>query len=145
MARKPRDHAAEYAAAKRRATRAGYTSQREYKKVRKELNLPPRTMPVPKRVLELNPITRLRRESQKWSDEHSHRYNSRYRKTLTDAEVEAYHAAFPGQADLIAAGLDGEQLDREIRRRIHHYLVNVAKLVKWTDWDTNPSTVPLRR
>ena len=140
MARKPRDHAAEYAAAKRRATRAGYKSEREYKKVRKELNLPPRTMPVPKRVLELNPVTRLRRESQKWSDEHSHRYNSRYRKTLTDAEVEAYHAAF-----VEPLALAGEQLDREKRKRIHHYLVNVAKLVKWTDWDTNPSTVPLRR
>ena len=142
MARKPRDYKAEYATAKRHATRAGYKSEREYKRVRKELNLPPRTSPVPKRVLELNPITRLRRESQKWSDEHSHRYNSRYRKTMTDAEVEAYHAAFPGQYDI---PLDGEALDREVRRRIHHYLVNVAKLVKWTDWDTNPSTVPLRR
>lgn len=138
MARKARDHKAEYAAAKRRATRAGYQSQREYKRVRKELNLPPRAMPVPKRVLELNPITRLRRESQQWSDEHSHRYNSRYRKTLTDDQVERYHAAFVEDIPL-----EGERLDREKRRRIHRYLV--PDLVKPIEWDTNPSTVPLRR
>jgi len=138
--RKARDYKAEYAAEKLRATRAGYKSQREYKRVRKELNLPPRTMPVPKRVLELNPITRIRRENQRWSDEHSRRFNSRYQRTFTDDQAERYHAAFTDQENI---PLEGEQLDREIRRRIHRFLV--PDRIKPWEWDTNPSTVPLRR
>lgn len=133
MARKTRDYKAEYAAAKRRATRAGYKSEREYKRVRKELALPPRTMPVPKRILEANPITALRRQSQAWSDAHSKRKNSRYRPSMPDAQVVKYHAAF----------VEADISDAAKVARIKRYLV--PDLMTEDEYDVNPSTVPLRR
>lgn len=107
MARKRRDYKAEYAASKERATRAGYKSVSEYRSVRKALRLPPRTSPVPKRILEAQPgntvsgatananrMARLRRASRAWSDAHSKVANSRYSPRFSDAQVERYYAAF---------------------------------------------------
>jgi len=133
MARKQRDYKAEYRAAKLRATRAGYKSEREYKRVRRELALPRRAMPVPKRILQANPVVARRRESQRWSDEHSRRRNSRYSPSMSDADAERYWLAF------VEPGI----VDSEKHRRLKAFLVPLR--VAPDDWDTNPSTVPLRR
>jgi len=116
MARK-RDHKAEYAAAKRRAKAAGYKSQREYKTVRKTLSLPPRAMPVPKPIYETSYPWK-RAESKRWSKEHSRRYTSKYRDSLTDEQVEMYWRAYVEEFD--ESGKVGATAKR---KRIHDYLV----------------------
>lgn len=133
MARKQRDYKAEYAAAKQRAARAGYKSEREYKQVRRELNLPRRASPVPKRILATNPILARRRESQRWSDRHSHKDRSRYSRTFTDAEVERYWRAY----------VEEDIRDPEKSARIKAWLV--PKWMTDDEYLTNPSTIPLRR
>lgn len=130
--RKPRDYKAEYAATVARARAAGYKSEREYKKVRRELNLPPRTMPVPKRVLELNPLTRIRRENQAWSDAHSLRSNSKYHREFTDDQAERYHRAF----------VEDIPDTPEKLKRIHDF--EVPFLMSELEWLMNPSTTPIR-
>ena|SRR6266540_3888185 len=129
MARKARDYKAEYRAAKLRATRAGYKSEREYKRVRRELALPPRTMPVPKRILETNPIVARRRESQRWSDAHSHKDTSRYSPSLTDRQAELYHAAYVAPYGKRMS--DAKRLDL-----IHDYLV--PDWMSQDEWDASP-------
>ncbi len=99
MPRKQRDYKAEYAKAKAKANASGYKSEREYKRARKTLRLPPRTSPVPKRVYErlnaTDPIlSRLRRESQAWSDAHSKSGRSKYDHRMSDDKLRLYHLAF---------------------------------------------------
>lgn len=103
MARKQRDYKAEYARAKARATRAGYKSERQYKAVRKTLQLPRNAPVIPAWVAApdvtatataTGGIGRLRRESREWSQKHSKVANSRYRASMTDEQVERYHRAF---------------------------------------------------
>lgn len=131
MARRKRDYKAEYAASKRRATNAGYKSEREYRRVRKQLNLPPRTSPVPKRIIRnvrpeainsgrtSSELSRLRREAKQWSDTHSLRKTSKYRDSMSDEEVRRYHRAF---VQPVNEGSRRERA-RERRRRIQEWLV----------------------
>lgn len=142
MARKKRDYKTEYAAAKRRAQAAGYKSQREYKAVRKSLSLPPRTSPVPKRVIESQRVgvtsaandysrrmSRLRREARSWSDKHSHIARSRYTPSMSDEQVSDYHNAYVERP----TGLSRRKAALEKRRRIHHYLSRWFNLTP--EWD----------
>lgn len=140
-----RDYKAEYATRKARAQRAGYTGVREYSRTRKQLALPRNTSPVPKRILAAEGssprIARLRREAAQWSREHSRRAHSRYFSTLTDAQAERYWLAF---VDENIPGRSAAERDFEKRIRIKRYLVPDF-LPGEKEWETNPSTVPLRR
>jgi hypothetical protein len=137
MARKKRDYKAEYAAAKRRATRAGYKSEREYKTTRKLAQLPPRTSLVPKRIFAGNDPA-LRQEAREWSAIHSRRPNSKYRENMSDDQVRRYHKAFVEPLDEVDSATTREKL-----KRIKAFMV--PEIVKDDEWATNPSTVPLRR
>lgn len=133
MARKRRDYKAEYRASKERATRAGYSGVSEYRAVRKALRLPPRTSPIPKRILESESpgfsvsatsisahIAHLRREDKKWSDAHSRVPNSRYSPNFTPDQVERYYAAY---VDDDIPGRNRKERAREKLRRLHDFLV----------------------
>jgi len=135
VARKQRDYKAEYAAAKARATRAGYKSEREYKRVRKELKLPPRTSPVPKRIVEnVKPgitadMSQMRRECQRWSDGHSRVDNSKYRPTMTNDQVRRYHKAFVEKPK----GKTRKERSRNKYDAIHDYIV--PDLMDEQEWE----------
>jgi hypothetical protein len=133
VARKRRDYRAEYQARKQRATAAGYESVRQYGKVRKELNLPPRSSPVPKRIY-LSGTQLKRQQAERWSRAHSHVKRSRYKASFTNTELEAYWQAFvrppePGET----------RLDRKFRtakrKRVHDYLVGQGIITEqqWRD------------
>lgn len=130
MPRKERDYHAEYVAAKQRATARGYKSEREYKKVRKELGLPRNVSLVPKRVLDMNTDQttlqtahswRMRREAKEWSDRHSLRESSRYKPNMTDAQVERYHNAYV--RDITQVSPDKIERARRKLQALHDYLV----------------------
>lgn len=122
MPRKQRDYKAEYAARKRRATSAGYKSVKEYSKARKTLGTPRNASPVPKRIArtESESLSRSfkRSEAREWSRKHSHRASSRYRESMTDAEVDRYHHTF-------VEWIEGSrrEVGKEKRSRIRQWLV----------------------
>lgn len=102
MARRKRDYKAEYARRKARSHTLGYRSPREEYKARKALNLP-RDFPSMERKwlpdhavekLDGTRLRRLRKESQDWSNVHSHVNASRYSPRWGEERVEAYHHAF---------------------------------------------------
>lgn len=129
MARKPRDHKAEYAARKRKAQALGYSSVRKYRKTRKELELSPRE-PTPSRD-----IARIRRESKEWSDKHSLRRISKYKPEMPDDGVIGYHRAF------VLHPYDDDTPRK--RRRMKEYYTKWLGFTE-SEWDHNPSTIPLR-
>lgn len=141
MARKPRDYKKEYAQAKQKATAAGYKSQREYKRVRRELTLPTKASPIPKRILQntspevisnidRSNITRLRNESRKWSKAHSKSTRSKFRAGMTDAEIIAYHTSFVERASE-----DLSRRKRAARRRKHLHKWLVPQFMGQDEWD----------
>ncbi len=134
MARKPRNYKAEYAAAKQRATRAGYKSERQYKAVRKSLALPPRTSPIPRKVLErergtnavpvasaaARALSRKRHEAKAWSDRHSRVERSKYHPRMSDPQVERYWRAY---VDKNIEGNNRLERKREKNQRLYEFLV----------------------
>lgn len=145
MARRQRDYKKEYAATKRRIRAAGYKSEREYRAVRKELGLPRNVAPVPKRIQErIQPgitrratdtnslISRLRRESQAWSNAHSHVENSRYKRSLTDDQVRRYWRAY---VEYPVSGSNRRNRAIEKVRRLHDYLV--PDFLTQEEWEAN--------
>lgn len=123
MARKQRDHRAEYQARKRKATQLGYKSEREYKTARKQTAVGRRGVVPPKTQLApglLVSMARLRRESKAWSKKHSRVANSEYKDSLTDDQVRRYHRAFV--EDIPGLG-KSKSKQNEKRKRIHDYLV----------------------
>lgn len=145
MPRRQRDYKAEYAATKRRVRASGYKSEREYRAVRKQLKLPPRTSPVPKRIQErIQPgitasattsagrIARLRRESHHWSDQHSHVKNSRYFKSFTDAQVERYWQAY---VEYPVPGTNRKNRAQEKARRLKTFLY--PDFLTLEEWEEN--------
>lgn len=126
MARKKRDYKAEYAAAKRRATQAGYKSEREYKTARKTLGVPRNASPIPKRLYTQSTSYK-RVQSKAWSKAHSNRHTSSYRDIMTDDQVDRYWAAYVEDFD--ESGKAGK---REKQRRIHDYLV--PDILTETEW-----------
>jgi hypothetical protein len=151
MATRKRNYKKEYAARKRKAQQSGYQSVTEYRRARKTLRLP-RNRPTPsKRVYQrfqtIQPtitsksLQTLRRESRLWSDEHARVYHSTYRDDLTPEQVRKYHTAFVlDDYD----GLKARTSDFKKRQRIKAYLVP-DYLKDDTEWQANPSTIPLRR
>lgn len=134
MARKQRDYKAEYAAAKKRATAAGYKSQREYKTARKALRTPRNVSPVPRTVAERSlraeggltqaraeqaRIRRLRLESRDWSRKHSKVNTSSYSPSMSDDRVEAYHVAYVAEPP----GDDRDAREEARLEWLHDYLV----------------------
>lgn len=135
MARKPRDYKAEYARTKARIKAAGFKSEREYKRVRKELGLPRTAAPAPRRILAASApeklqaaskpsatskeISRLRRECAAWSKKHSRKKRSEYRPSLTDDQVRRYHHAYVEELPKLSR----RQRNREKRARLYDYLV----------------------
>lgn len=136
MAARKRDYKAEYARRKALAQSKGYTSVRQYRSARKSANIP-RTATLPPR---LSDIARKRLESRAWSDKHSHRRNSRYRDSFTDAQVERYWRAYVEEIDL------GNPRLTDFEKRVRIYAFLVPDFLKdEEEWKANPSTVPLRR
>lgn len=139
MARKKRDYKAEYAAAKRRATAAGYKSQREYKAARKALSVPRGASPVPKRIAEnvidggvssatnrSSRMRQLRKESRIWSDRHSRVPRSRYSPRMSDDVVERYHRAFVDDIPEVSR----RKRPKERKRRIRDYLLDTDQITE---------------
>lgn len=140
MARK-RDYKKEYAASKAKAKAAGYKSQREYRKARKDLGLKGRGVsPLHKATkAKMYPVAtppqtlrKIRRLCQEWSDEHSQNDRSKYNPQWSDAKVLKYYIAFVVRPD--------QKLSRRKRKKqklqwLHDYLVP-----DWMDeieWQTN--------
>jgi hypothetical protein len=117
MARKPRDHKAEYQRRKEIAAKAGLPSVRKYKATRKTLALP--------RAQSFS-IKSVRRAGVVWSANHSRVANSRYRRHFTDDEAIAYYRAF-----VIKGGNNNEKLNR-----LHDYLVGKG-LITEDEWLAN--------
>ena len=135
MAKRVRNYKAEYQAAKNRATKAGYRSLREYKRTRASLALPPRTSPVPRRIVErVNPdalipkeVAAIRRGNKGWSDKHSRVPNSRWNPKWDDARAHGYHLAF-----VLESKHGPEKLSR-----LHKYLVQDYGMVTESEWEQN--------
>ncbi len=140
-----RNYKAEYATRKNRAKAAGYSGVREYTRTRKQLGLKPnaRISPIPKAVLKDSNAKDwgMRSRAKIWSDAHSRTEHSRYKETLTNAQVERYYHAF---VEDLPPGINEQKQDFIKRQRIKKYLVpDFLKDDK--EWSANPSTIPLRR
>lgn len=134
MAKRIRDHKAEYRARKARATELGYKSVREARRSRKETTTSriQRTIPASE--------YRLRKEAKEWSDKHSRVKNSRYRADTTLDQLNRYLDAFVRPDGF---NYSDRVMDFRKRQRIRRYYVPF--LMDESEWDGNPSTVPLRR
>ena len=86
MAKRKRDHKAEYARRKQLAKDAGLPSVRKYRAERKTLSLPRRTR--------LTPASRYRVTNKAWSDEHSRLDTSKWHPSFDDEKNRRYHNAF---------------------------------------------------
>ena len=129
-----RNYKAEYAAVKERARKAGYPSVRAYKKARKDSGLTGirNVTPLHRRTYETiypggvqeserkQRIQRMREESERWSNHHSHSKRSIYRRNMTDAQVEKYYAAYVKSSD---QGLSRREKQKQRLDWMHDYLV----------------------
>ena len=117
MARKPRDHKAEYQRRKQIAQASGFPSVRSYKRTRK-------TVAIPRK--QSFSISSIRRAGVVWSADHSRVANSRYRMDFTDREAIDYFNAYVANTGDKNAKLN----------RLHNYLVNNG-LVTEEEWIAN--------
>jgi hypothetical protein len=119
MAKRQRDHRAEYLRRKEIAAKSGFGSVRKYKRVRKELSLP-RSLPVS--------IRKIRRDGLEWSASHSRVANSRFKMDFSDADAIAYYKAY----------VTKPVNDSKTRKlsRLHDYLVG-NDLVTEDEWLQN--------
>lgn len=117
MAKRQRDHRAEYLRRKEIANKSGFGSVRKYKRVRKELALPRTT-----RVS----TTGIRKQSVFWSAGHSRTPNSRYSPDFTDEQALSYYQAY-----VIKSSDENAK-----KRRLHKYLVGNG-LVTEDEWKAN--------
>jgi hypothetical protein len=117
MARKPRDHKAEYQRRKAIAKASGFPSVRSYKRTRRTIALP-RTQSFS--------ISSIRRAGVGWSADHSRVFNSRYRMDFTDREAIDYYNAY-----VAVKGDKNAKMDR-----LHQYLVG-NDLVTEEEWIAN--------
>lgn len=116
MAKRQRDHKAEYQRRKEIAKAAGAKSVRQYKRQRSVLKLP-RSQPFSMRAI--------RRASVEWSADHSHVKNSRYSPDFTDREAIDYYAAYVAPHD------------KNVKlKRLHDYLIG-HDLVTEEEWVAN--------
>lgn len=109
MARKPRDYKAEYAAAKRRATAAGFESERDYKE------------------------NFIRAQCAAWSDLHSHTPRSEYDEEWELERVRRYYRTFVDQRGYRA--MSKKARAKEKRRRLKEWLV--PDFMTETEWQQN--------
>jgi len=117
MARKPRDHKAEYQRRKQIAQQSGFSSVRSYKRTRKSVAIP-RTQSFS--------IGQIRRAGVVWSADHSRVANSRYRMDFTDREAIDYFNAY--------VAVQGDSNDKLLR--LHAYLVG-HDLITEDEWVAN--------
>ena len=111
MARKPRNYKAEYARRKARSQAKGYRNPGEEYRARKALALTtsgfrrastPHRRSLPSYAIDALTgarMSRIRSESKKWSDDHSHVRASRYRANWGSKRVEAYYNAYVRRPD----------------------------------------------
>jgi len=101
MARKPRDHKAEYARRVERAKAAGYRSLRESKRVRKELRIPRNKPIIPKdKLLGKSPKEyREWKDLRQWSLKHSRKSRSKYKPGRDKAYEDSYFNAYVNRKD----------------------------------------------
>jgi len=105
MAKRFRDHRAEYARQKAKAQAAEYRSQREYKRARKAAGItrrdpvPPKSS-LPERIqssiVRETDITRMKRESRRWSNKSSWVEHSKFNpdNDWTEDQIRRYHQAY---------------------------------------------------
>lgn len=130
-----RDHKAEYLARKRKAQRAGYASEREYKAARKTLGVPRNASPISRPIastidnsLSTKHIRYVRGQNAAWSRKHSYVSRSKFDKNMTDDQAERYYTAF---VEPITEGSRRGKA-KERRKRIHDYLV--PDYITETEW-----------
>jgi hypothetical protein len=116
MARKPRDHKAEYQRRKQIAAASGFPSVRQYKRTRKTIAIPRR---------QSFSIGQIRRAGVVWSADHSRVANSRYRMDFTDREAIDYFNAY--------VATRGDKMEK--MNRLHKYLVGNG-LITEEEWLT---------
>jgi hypothetical protein len=117
MAKRQRDHKAEYQRRKAIAAQSGFPSVRSYKRTRKAVALPRK---------QSFSIASIRRAGVNWSADHSRVSNSRYRMDFTDQEAIDYFNAY--------VATKGDSNDK--MRRLHKYLVG-NDLVTEEEWVAN--------
>jgi len=117
MARKPRDHKAEYQRRKQIAQQSGFSSVRSYKRTRKSVAIPRK---------QSFSIGQIRRAGVVWSADHSRVANSRYRMDFTDREAIDYFNAY--------VAVQGDSNDKLLR--LHAYLVG-HDLITEDEWVAN--------
>jgi hypothetical protein len=117
MARRKRDHKAEYQRRKEIARQSGFPSVRAYKRTRK-------TVAIPRR--QSFSIRSIRRAGVVWSADHSRVSNSQYKMDFTDREAIDYFNAY--------VATKGDKMDK--LNRLHNYLVGNG-LVTEEEWIAN--------
>lgn len=101
MARRQRDHKAEYRRRKARAQAAGYTGVAQYRRARKASGVT-RTQPTPRFSDLPSAVARQvigtsrakRRAAKAWSDAHSRVESSQYKSSMSDEDLENYYDAY---------------------------------------------------
>lgn len=124
MAKRKRDYKAEYARRKRTAQKAGYASEREYKRARKAVNTPRNASPISKPILIRQspsaPLTikQIRAANAKWSRQHSKRGTSHWNASASDSQARRYYDAFIGHENVIGPGAN-----KAFNKSLRDYLV----------------------
>lgn len=125
-----RNHKAEWARRKALAAERGYSSPKQVTQARKAVygRLNSRRMPTLSRS-ELpdfalpspgGAMRQMRAECAQWSKAHSHTRNSQYKRSMSNAEVQAFYHAYVERVDRTAFSRRGAA--KEKRLRIYQYL-----------------------
>lgn len=115
MAKRVRDHKAEYARRKAKAQASGYKSVRQYKTARKTLALPRNES-----------VTDYKSASRQWSKDHSRLKTSRFNSNFKPERVTDYYNAYVRPYKTRAERLDA----------IHDYLMKY-NLITEDEWKQN--------
>ncbi|SRR6266571_8838224 len=129
MARKQRDHAAEYARRKAKAQAAGYRSLYEARKTRKELRLKPTQKLIPKEQLRGKTPREYRenKDARLWSLKHSRQSRSKFKPGQGSAYEKEYVEAFVNRR-----GKTHDQIMADLKR----YLMDYEGLTE-DEWEEN--------
>ena len=145
MARRKRNYKAEYARRKTRAVAKGYKTPHHEYRARKALGLS-RIFPslrldeLPDFAFEKATgadITRRRQEAQDWSDAHSHVKASRYRRNMSQKQLDDYWRAYVEPYEQL--GPSRRKRAKERRLRIFEYMTKYGYPIegRQEDWKSD--------